>query len=103
MLRPNHQYFRANRCLSPGIKILSLQYYQLKNKVMADNRNQNWNQEESRTQQSDQKNESMGSEQRTGSEIGQQDRSQQGSSDSRSSNLGEQSEKSSSDTETQDV
>lgn len=70
---------------------------------MADNRNENWNREESRTQQPDQKNESLGSEQRTGSEMGQQDRSQQGPSDSRSSNLGEQSERNSTDSETQDI
>lgn len=74
---------------------------------MADDKNQNWNQDQDRTQNPDQKNENPGTEQRTGSEMGQQDRSQQGTSDwqsgNSSSNLGEKSERSSSDTESQDI
>jgi hypothetical protein len=78
-----------------------------KNFVMADNRNQSWNQEDSRNQQPDQ-NQTPGTEQRTGSELGQQNRNQPETGNRQSEgtsehNLGEQSERSSRDANTENV
>ena len=75
---------------------------------MADNRNQNWNTEDSRSQQPDQRSKELGTEQRTGTELGQHNRNQPDTGDRQSgnmseSNLGEQSEKSSRDAETEDI
>lgn len=74
---------------------------------MADSRNQNWSSEETRSQQPDQRTEEAGTEQRTGTELGQQSRNQPETSDRQSgsseSNLGEQSERSSRNAETENL
>ena len=73
---------------------------------MADDKNQSRNQEPGRNQQPDQKNESPGTEQNTGSEMGQQ-QSQRSTSNwqsgTRGFGEGEQSERATSDAQQEEV